>query len=534
MNTLVVKQNGRELGRSLLNKSSLLIGKSSACDISVRNPKIAYFHFLVENVLTSTDQKTPSFWTVIDISESKNQNHSGEGIIISADPKSLKGYEFSLIQDDLAESDLSRGVVKRSLDDLSSKKNESFGSDLLEVIHYQKDVDSVVQILHLPKSHLKSPYPVAGQNYALRILWQAQNLLPSLILKPNDFSRGLSLFNKGEDLSQNLNLAAAPIEIKSGDFYQIEDSKYIIYIRTVANARVKTEKLSWLKDPLVIMLGLSLVFSWAMYLNFKSNSLTEKPKAKSAEQRLVKINVALPAPPKIEEKQLNPNLQLKSALSEQSKIEKKIEMTKKTVEAPKVNTTTNVDSMGLLGQIDDDVEQSVPVHAKSQNKAPSLATGKTGFGLQKKEMSGSDTDFGSLKSAGSGLSKAQVGDSTQLDSDTDSLQQNFSENGPQFQTMDQFQVIGALSKMEVKEKISSRKQKIQKCYENALLIDKSLKGQLALKWKILTNGQVEALSVAGSTIQSIPFISCLEDQIRSLNFGAKPAPTYVLYPWVFK
>lgn len=98
------------------------------------------------------------------------------------------------------------------------------------------------------------------------------------------------------------------------------------------------------------------------------------------------------------------------------------------------------------------------------------------------------------------------------------------------------EVLGGLTKDQVRQAISENKRALRNCHEQYLTYKKDLGGRLVLKWKINSDGPVDTISVQSSNTSYATFDTCVVDVIKKIVFPKAPNgnSTVVIYPFVFQ
>ncbi|RKI74219.1 energy transducer TonB, partial [Corallococcus sp. AB049A] len=82
--------------------------------------------------------------------------------------------------------------------------------------------------------------------------------------------------------------------------------------------------------------------------------------------------------------------------------------------------------------------------------------------------------------------------------------------------------------------IQSRKASIQRCYENGLKRDPSLKGKVMVRFELTPQGRASNVEVDESTLRSDEVINCIKTTMRAWTFPFKPSDDVpVSYPFIF-
>lgn len=98
------------------------------------------------------------------------------------------------------------------------------------------------------------------------------------------------------------------------------------------------------------------------------------------------------------------------------------------------------------------------------------------------------------------------------------------------------EVLGGLTKDQVRQAISDNKRALRNCHEQYLTYKKDLGGRLVLKWKINGEGPVDTISIQSTTTNYGTFDTCVLDVIKKITFPKAPNgnSTVVIYPFVFQ
>ncbi len=99
----------------------------------------------------------------------------------------------------------------------------------------------------------------------------------------------------------------------------------------------------------------------------------------------------------------------------------------------------------------------------------------------------------------------------------------------------QARVEGQLSREEVSAVVSKHIQKVQACYERALIASPELSGRIVFDWTVSLQGRVRGLRVQTSTLSDASVASCVRDEIRGWVFP-KPqgGEVTISYPFLFR
>jgi len=96
-------------------------------------------------------------------------------------------------------------------------------------------------------------------------------------------------------------------------------------------------------------------------------------------------------------------------------------------------------------------------------------------------------------------------------------------------------ILGGMSREEVRRVIDQHMDEITSCYEAALIEDASLMGKMAFEWRILESGKVGEVRIQNSTVKSDALHSCIKVAIKSWGFPEPRGATEVVvsYPFIF-
>ncbi len=75
---------------------------------------------------------------------------------------------------------------------------------------------------------------------------------------------------------------------------------------------------------------------------------------------------------------------------------------------------------------------------------------------------------------------------------------------------------------------------IRACYENALKLDPTVKGQITIAWTINTKGEVEKPTAKTNTTGNKDLEACITKAVEKIRFPATDSPTQITYPFTFE
>ena len=253
MKVLSVSRQKTEVVREKLNRRSLLIGRSPACDIVLRNPGIKPVHYLLEWFGTNEFDPDKGQWALVDLSDvsgsKKKGQLTGEAIVLGSEKTVIQGFDFEVIEDSLAASDLKPGVIKRGLSDDTENLHFLKPQTIFEVVHYRKDVDAVVSVRHIPLASMNQPIIFESSNLLSVHLDSRGNGLEIV----NDSGKGdFQVFLRGSEVTQNIAEKGQKLSIQPGDLYILSTEQNEFFLRLVHDVKVAYDDLAWLKDPMVV------------------------------------------------------------------------------------------------------------------------------------------------------------------------------------------------------------------------------------------------------------------------------------------
>lgn len=277
MKVLVIKKNNKEVGRFTPTKKSSLIGRSPICDLVIRKDEIKPMHFLVEWVGEGAFDPYSGLWTVTDISSnlsSKESAFSGEAQVLMDSPVYIHDFEFLFIEEKLAASALSKGVLSRSLDVENSNVAKLNTSDnVLELVTYSLENDYVTAVNHFNKDILSKGIKIASLpkinfNYSL-------GNTNEITLENQGETNLVDIYNRTDRLIESFGKNDSKVNISTDDFFLLYSPDSAYYLRWVPKVEVTPPPIAWKKDPVVLTLAFVTVAMFIIGMLMKS---IERPK----------------------------------------------------------------------------------------------------------------------------------------------------------------------------------------------------------------------------------------------------------------
>ncbi|MBL7671723.1 MAG: FHA domain-containing protein [Bdellovibrionaceae bacterium] len=151
MKIIAILHHGREIERFQLIKPTVFIGRSPTCDIILRAKSVKAVHFVIDWIGEGEFNSEAGLWSIVDISaQIGKESSSGEGVILSEDaPAQFGAFQFRVSKDELVESHLKRGVLRRSVNaNLESENVKSIEGTCLEVVSIRNSLESVEAVNH--------------------------------------------------------------------------------------------------------------------------------------------------------------------------------------------------------------------------------------------------------------------------------------------------------------------------------------------------------------------------------------------------
>ncbi|MCK6598319.1 MAG: AgmX/PglI C-terminal domain-containing protein [Bdellovibrionaceae bacterium] len=286
MKVLLLKKNKKEIGRITPDRRSLLIGRSPVCDMVIRNDdQIKPLHFLLEWTGEGHFDPNSGFWTVIEITNSDIQVKKstpipeafhGEAQVLISDEINFAGYQFEIIEEKLAKTSISRGVITRSLDydndDKTFVSNES--DSVMELVTYSRSNDLVTSINHFSKDILAKGIKISSLA-KLNFIFDQQK--PNILSIENlGESNLVDIYNRSERLINEFSQENAVCNIDIEDFYLLYSPDNAYYFRWVPKVTSTPPPMAWKKDPVILTLIFVTIAMFVIGLVFRS---IERPKS---------------------------------------------------------------------------------------------------------------------------------------------------------------------------------------------------------------------------------------------------------------
>lgn len=213
MKSLVVSCGNFELTRSVLNKSSILIGRLPTCDLVVRAPGIQPIHFLVEWVGVGEFNAKLDNWIVFDISHAPSYDYSTEGILLQTAKKAeLGNFVFSLEQAALTEANHRDGAVKKSTAAFTSTSDTPIDRKLVEVVWIRSDSGAIEDVSHFVPAKIAKKTLAVKQFPDFKVQMHPSNVNLKLFF---EYSKDFKVFSKGKLLETGQE------ELSLNDFLQV-------------------------------------------------------------------------------------------------------------------------------------------------------------------------------------------------------------------------------------------------------------------------------------------------------------------------
>lgn len=583
MKSLEISKDNRVLEKKLLNKKTLLIGRSPHCDIVLRNKNIKHVHFILESLTDDLDSAAEQEWTVLDISEKQN---NGFGVILNnQDKQHLNSYDFRIIEDKLAESEIAKGSLKRSLKPnetttsfIESESSQNF-DQVLEITVLKKDIDTVLDILHYSynknkNQNIQIPHE---KNKIVRLsIHNGKKTFSLNKIQPQDI-----LMNK-MDIIPSDQIEKVLFDLQ--DFIQLETTDYVYFIRLLKKESIQITQKSFFSEKVTQALLISFVL--LAFIIYAFNFLIKgEIKIKSPPPaRVVTVEIKKVIPPEVpstpepmkEEtmQEVAPKAEIavsqltNKASSGESRVIKNPEKPSK-AGLNNTSQTKNINTVGILGKLKKSTGTGGNLGKVSadmvlnQGVISDLATGQegnivikqgamgqlggksktsgSGNGLAEASTTLSGADVVDGNSAGSiaakgGKSQYSMGEGSGNRIGGNSTNSNLNGGLSDIGGEGSMSVSGGLDKDAVRRAIAEHRRAIRNCYETALLTKSTLQGRLTYKWTISPNGIVTSIALQNSSIGYPTFEECIEGIIREIQFpiAQNKQSTLVIYPFVFQ
>lgn len=592
MKVIAISNKGKELVRFLPSGRTVSVGRSPSCDVVMRAKNVRPVQFLIEWLGEGEFNSQVGHWTILDLSnKTKIDRDVGEAVILMKEPITLNGFEIKIVEDDLFESEVRPGVLRRNVQRMrDTSGGVSADAQVVEIVYVKKSTDSVVNVQHLHRNFMARVSGALPTLPQIAFTWPKQ--MPGVAIIENaGEKKDFALFNRGANLTKKINQAGNKIEFKNDDFIAIETTDYDYYVRLVPNIKLNMVPLAWLKDKVVIVLFLLtfIVAGLGIWISSRPPApVTEMPKPK----RFATVEVREAPPAELPAEQLaqeTPPMEVKEEPPPSEDAEQKIkpkaqapqgvQMDKKMkdpkpapatvknevkIKQPKVGLNNaappkDVNTVGLLGKLKGGIKTGEKLSADTViNKGitSDVATGEQGFvvgqppsGELGKGRGGSSKNEGGLAAASSTLKNSTAVDAKSVGAlGISNGKGNFAQGtklggsgevgGASGKGIGEgsMEVAGGLDKESVRKALAENRRAIRNCYENALLTSKDLEGRVVLRWRITPAGPVETISVQSSTVKLPSFESCVMDVVKRIIFPQAPnkMATIVIYPFVFQ
>jgi TonB family protein len=591
MKSITIGKDGKEFVRVAPNKISLLVGRSPACDVVLRAKGVQPIQFLLECVGEGGLDDPSSFWTVIDISQNlshlKKEEGSGEGVVIGSDRVQFKKFEFQIVVDNLQETDLQKGLLKREIKKQKGDPKTEKGSSVLELVSLNKELDSVVNVQHFDRKKSPKVLKVFPRAPELDFVWSADD--GSLgELRKSGSSAPLELFNRGERITADFDRKNA-VQLESSDFIQIETPKIDYYLRSVPSIDVEHTWGAWRQDYLIRILILTGLLVGLLYYCMPKapevaiDALKDTPRIATV---MIKEAApptpptpptpepeAAPAPPapvveaEPEKHQSDPQAEDKKAEVYEAAPAQPIPapgplpLPKSTsVAKPKPSKSrpvvSDVNNVGLLGKLKgvhhntEKVTANMMLNERSNAEEISsgvvvsngpmakVTVGKTVGTENQEELKKASTTLSDADVADPKSSPRLVTTRSKTQFSTDSKIEGTSVNERVNAAVDRgsIEVAGGLSKEAVRSALAENRLAIKDCYESSLLTHGKLEGRMTFRWVISPEGPVSTVRLQSSSFNIPQFDSCVEAVVKATVFPKAPnmQPTTVTYPFIFQ
>lgn len=301
MKTVVVILNDREIERFQLTKQTIFIGRSPTCDVILRVKSVKPVHFVLDWVGSGEFDPEQGFWSLVDISHhSSKEATSGEGVVLGAENVRAGIFEFRLTKDELAESHLKRGILKRTVEEsLELETIRSEEGSCLEVVSIHNSLESVESVdhysfasFHLVRGALKS-FP------EMKFTWMSAHLG---FIECGNGPKDYQILNKNEVIVP-LGESKERIEVSDKDIIIVRSEDYDYYLRLVPRVKVvKGRDLGLDKNLLTVILIVVFLCIFALILPNLPKSIEERSdNARVAQVQIIDTSLPPPLPPPIPE-----------------------------------------------------------------------------------------------------------------------------------------------------------------------------------------------------------------------------------------
>lgn len=581
MKTVAILFNERELERFQLNKPTLFIGRSPTCDVTTRAKNIRPVHFVVEWFGEGEFDPESGFWSVIEIAPTKKkESSSGEGMILGSEPIYFGSIQFKPTRDDLAESNLKKGVLKRSINENTAFEFSAEGQlPCLEVVSIRNSLESVESVNHFEYKPSAKIHGVFKKYPELSFSWKDNR---TGVIQGQ--SSGLEIYNKNELMtSENANY-----EFSDRDVIIARSVEHDYFLRVVPKIHLAKPKKKYFDSTLLSLLTIFLVL-------FLLNSIAPKiPLIKEESkdtQRIAHVEIyqpetqvqeiqeppPLPDPEDKKQEVIKQNETPSLNLSEKDKeIDKKgaPQATVKTMDKkPKeivagLNQKApvkNVNQLGILGAIkaqkangpkaqiraDQILAQRPASELDTAEGRAIVARGSSATLSAKSQLGGEGKDKTNLAQASTTLQnsfvKSQNGSGVITKSGGSALEKGLPTDSGKtlkmgadvgFEDGTTTEVQGGLDKDNVRQAIKENQVQIRACYERALseAVSKEFSGKMTYYWKITADGDVVDAKLTYTDFKMPTFENCVKRIIDRIIFpkAKNRQATFVKYPFLFQ
>lgn len=586
MKTVSIFLNDREIEKFQLTKPTLFIGRSPTCDVILRAKSVRPMHFVMEWVGEGQFDAEKGFWSIIDIStSSRKENSSGEGLILGSENAKFGNFEFRFTKDDLAESYLKKGVLKRTVDQnmqdlegtpIQSVEGVPSDQSCLEVVSFRNDLEAVESVNHYEFNSSIALSTSLKTLPRIQFAWSEKNMG---FLDSRSESAAFEIFNRNELVASNSD-SKERIEMTEKDILIVRSPQYDYYLRLVPKVNIKYSKERQFDRTLLSLLTIIIVMLLISFIIPKLPDFKVEAE-KLDEARIARVELYEPPPepePIVEkppEKIEQASVPLVEVKPDKKTPDKMAAPTVKTVEektkdmTPGLNIKAPVkkeNQMGILGAIKANKSAGSRSKVKADqilgNRPPSevdtdsgtalVARSKAGaLGVKDKAGGNEGTGPQQLESASTTLKssfvKSKDGSGIIAKSDGSALERGLpSSTGKSlksgaavgFDDGATTEVTGGLDKDAVRQAIRENQVQIRACYERALSESsrRDFSGKMSFHWKISPQGDVSETKLTYSDFKIPTFENCVKRIIDRIIFpnAANKQTTFVKYPFIFQ
>jgi hypothetical protein len=580
MKSLVITRGNFELSRAVLNKSTLVVGRSPSCDLVVRAPGVEAVHFLVEWEGSGNFDPAKGHWTISDVSKSKSGNVRGKGQSLSTKHNEIDGFNFALEDASYASAALLGGEIIREVSAGEATSDEGLDNKLLEIIWFRSHTGAVEDVAHLsPRSIGKVAAPFArmpGLKVQLTASASTQLFLKDL--------KDAQLLRRGKPV------ATDDAELKLNDFLELNWKNETFFLRFVSKIKSPPIEKKKLDKMLINMSILStLAFSLLIFTSFFA--APNLPEVVAEPPRVARVEVseivykpvidpivkeAAPIPTKLNLKELKQTKEIQAGLKHIEVNSKAAQVAKPRVKAEEgrvrmgLNSpakTEDINQVGILGMLKLNraqkgagVKADLIINQGIQTQAL-IARGTAGVVIKNPPAGVIGTgDSGDPRGSKKGLENISAATTLRSRAATDptslgaiarkggvaSMELGTSLKGQGgkgagrgmdagiFDTGD-LSVIGGLDKETVRRVIAGYRGKVRICYDKSLVGNPKVAGRVVYKWLISPPGPVPQVNITKSGVESQTLEQCVLGVIKNMVFPKAPngRPTTVIYPFEF-